>query len=143
MNKLYIEGHVLDKEITEARAILSSHSTPQEIKQAYAAHLEGLLAIVRATLGDEPLVGTPPGSALTKEDLMTGDWWCGDISQYSAKAFAEMGIEVYWQEQWTTEKTIWQYCRYSVNHVSRYFGSARKGHEVIRKGSKFYWRSKL
>lgn len=131
--------NVLDKEITKAIAILSSHSTPQEIKQAYAAHLEELLATVRATLGDEPLVG---GSALTKEDLMKEDWWCGDISQYSAKAFADMGIEVYGQAQWTTEQTIWQYCRYSVNHVSRYFGSDRKGHEVIRKGSKFYWRNK-
>ena len=128
--------NVLDKAITKARTILSSHNTPREIKHAYAAHLEGLLAIVRTTMSGEPLVG---GSALTKEDLMNEDWWCGDISQYSAKAFADMGLAVFSQEEWTTEQTEWNYCRYALNHVSRNRGSDRKGHEVTRKGSKFYW----
>lgn len=123
MNNVYIGGHVLDKEIIEARTILSSHSTPQEIKQAYAAHLEGLLAIVRATLSGEPTVRC---SALTKGDLMKKDWWCADISQHSAQAFSDMGLEVYNQGEWTTEKTEWDYCRYALNRVIRTLVKGKK-----------------
>lgn len=124
----------IDKEIIKTNTIISDPKTPREVRQVYADHLAGLLSLVRRTLGDEPLV------ALTKEDLLNKGWWCADISQYSAQAFYAMGLEVYNLGEWTTEKTEWDHCRYALTHVNRTRSTDKKGHEIVRKGSKFYWR---
>ena len=93
------------------------------------------LAEIRALLEPERRADTP----LTTDELLTGGWWCADVSEECANTFKSKYLRVFNSSEWGDDSE-WGGCLLDDDgHVTRGFTDSEYRKQIHRIGGDFYW----